>query len=104
VFTNRSPEGKDQAIVHLVNSPVAEEVGENRDSKVRPPVLNVPVRCRARAGRLPQKAWLVTAESLTPDVEPQVQAVPLSLTEAGGDAVSVTVPAVLYFKTVVFEF
>ncbi|MBI4023845.1 MAG: hypothetical protein HY360_02625 [Verrucomicrobia bacterium] len=104
VFSNKSPEGKDQTIVHLVNSPVAAEVGENRDSKVRPPVLNVKVRCNAAAGRLPKKAWLVMAESPTPDVEPKVQAVPLSLTKAGGDTVSVTVPAVLYLKTVVFEF
>jgi hypothetical protein len=64
----------------------------------------VKVHCNAVDGRLPKKAWLVTAESMTPDVDPQVQAVPLSLAKAGSDAVSVTVPAVLYLKTVVFEF
>ena len=47
VLSNKSPAGKDQTIVHLVNSPVAEEVGENKDSKVRPPVLNANVRCKA---------------------------------------------------------
>lgn len=102
VFTNRSPEGRDQTIVHLVNSPVAEEVGENRESRVRPAALNVTVRCNAVRGRSPQRAWLVTAEPLTPDVDAKVQAVPLKLTKQG-DAVSVVVPAVLYLKTVVFE-
>jgi len=103
VFTNKSPEGKEQAIVHLVNSPVSEEVSGNRDSKVRPPVLNVTVRCNAVGGRLPQKAWLVMAEPLTPEAEPAVQAVPLKLTKQGS-AVRVTVPSVLYLKTVVFEY
>lgn len=104
VFTNKSPEGKDQTIVHLVNAPVADEVGENRDSKVRPAVLNVKVQCKAVNGHLPQKAWLVMAESMTPDLDPKVQAMPLTLTRQGGDAVTVIVPAVLYLKTVVFEF
>ncbi|MDD5704806.1 MAG: hypothetical protein PHR35_02695 [Kiritimatiellae bacterium] len=103
VFSNRSPEGNDQAIVHLVNSPVAEEIGENKESKVRPPVMAVKVHCHAMGRRLPRKAWLVAAESLTPDVEPRVQAASLPLTSEG-DAVSVMVPAVIYLKTVVFEF
>jgi hypothetical protein len=103
VLANRSPEGKEQRIVHLVNSPVVTEVRENRDSKVRPAVTNVTVRCAAVGGRLPQKAYLLTAEPLTPTTEPRVQSVPLPLTKDAG-AVTVTVPAVLYLKTVVFEY
>ena len=104
VLTNRSPEGKDLALVHLVNSPVAEEVGENPESKVRPAVRDVTVRCLAKDGRLPHKAWLVTAEPVTPDTEPAVQAVALKLIKDRSESVSVVVPSVLYLKTVVFEF
>ena len=103
VFSNQSPDGTAQTLVHLVNSPAVDEIGENPDSRVRPPVRDVQITCQAQAGRLPARAWLVTAEPLTPDAEPQVQALPLRLTPEAG-AVSVSVPAVLYFKTVVFEY
>ena len=104
VFSNKAPDGRAQAIVHLVNSPPVKEVRENPDSKVRPAVRNVTVQCRAARGRLPKKAWLLMAEPMTPDGEAKVQAVPLRMTKRGGGAVSVTIPAVLYLKTVVFEF
>lgn len=104
VFANRCPEDKEQRIVHLVNSPVASRVSDNRDSDVRPAVSGVAVRCAALPdGRLPEKAFLLTAEPLTPAEEPKVQALPLPLArETGG--VTVTVPAVLYLKTVVFQY
>ena len=104
VFANRSPAGREQAIVHLVNAPVAEEVGENRDSKVRPAAQKIAVRCQAVKGQLPKQAWLLMAEPMTSDQEPRVQALPLTLTPEGNAAVRVTVPAVLYLKTVVFEY
>jgi len=103
VLSNKSLTGRPQAIVHLVNSPLAKEVEENPESKVRAPVLGVTVSCEARGGKLPRKAWIVTAEPLRPDGEPKVQAVPLQLVREKETA-SVTVPSVLYWKTVVFEF
>ncbi len=103
VFTNKSLDGKDQDIVHLVNSPPILDAEENPDSKVRPPTGPVEVICAGRNGQKPVKAWLVMAESLTPDAEPKVQALPLELKNKDG-GVSVTVSSLLYFKTVVFEY
>ena len=104
VLSSKSADGRAQRVVHLVNSPMAEEARENPDSKLRPPVLNVKVRCAALDGRLPGKAWLLMAEPIEPGKEPEVRAAPLSLEKQGGDAVSVAVPAVIALKTVVFEF
>jgi hypothetical protein len=104
VFANRSEDGRDQAIVHLVNAPLGDETLENPTSKVRPPVGDVLVRCAAAKGRLPQRAFAVMAEAATPDAEPVVQALPLELRRESGPAVAVTVPHVLFLKTVVFEF
>jgi hypothetical protein len=104
VFTNEGLDGRPQDIVHLVNAPASAEAGENRDGRVRAPLARVSVRCAGRDGQPPRRAWLLTAEPLTPDGEPRVQAVPLEMADAGGGAVSVTVPAVLYLKTVVFEY
>ena len=103
VFTNKSLDGKDQDIVHLVNSPLILDAAENPDSKVRPPTGPIEVTCAGRNGLKPVKAWLVTGESLTPEAEPKVQALPLELKNKDG-GVSVTVPSLLYFKTVVFEY
>ncbi|MBU4366628.1 MAG: hypothetical protein L6437_09075 [Kiritimatiellae bacterium] len=103
IFRNKSHAGRPQTIVHLVNSPVSEEVEENPGSLVRLPVTNVKVTCFKDEGQLPQKAWVVTAEPMTPDGEPEVQAVPMKLAKEKG-AVSVTVPSVLFWKVVVFEY
>jgi len=103
VFLNRSLAGRRQAIVHLVNSPVAAEAEENPHSLVRPPVADVKVTCRGERGRMPRKAWAVAAEPMWLGEERAVQAVPLELAKED-DGVSVVVPAVLYWKTVVFEY
>jgi hypothetical protein len=79
-----SPEGAEQVIAHLINSPVAEETDENLDCRVRPPVLDVKVTCRSLDGRAPRQAWLLMAEPTTPAAEPAVQALPLKLTPQEG--------------------
>ena len=103
VLSNVSPAGRPQAIVHLVNSPMVREVEENAQSLVRAPVASSTVTCSAKNGKLPAKAWLLAAEPLTPGDEPGVRKVELSLTRVG-DTASITVPSVLYWKTVVFEY
>jgi hypothetical protein len=103
VFSNIGMDGNKQVIVQLVNSPISKEVEENPDSIMRPPVKDVKVSCGAEDGKLPKKAWLVCAEPLTPSGEPQVKAVPLKIERSGSEA-SVTVPYVIYWKTVVFEY
>ncbi len=103
VFENKSREGNIQRVVHLVNSPVSQEVEENPTSAVREPVRDIEVSTQAVDGKSPVKAWLLTAEPITPDGEPLVQAVPLKLEKTGGGA-TVNVPSVQFLKTVVFEY
>ena len=98
VFHNKSHAGRPQTIVHLVNSPLSEEVEENPDSIPRPAAKDIKVVCRG-GGR---KAWIITAEPFRLGDEPEVQAVAMELTKEG-DGVSVTVPSVLFWKVVVFE-
>jgi len=103
VFRNKSHTGRSQTIVHLVNSPTSEEVEENPDSVPRPPLENVKVLCRSDGPKAAQKAWVITAEPLNLGVEPKVQAAAMELTKED-DGVSVTVPSVLFWKVVVFEY
>jgi hypothetical protein len=102
VFSNVSYEGR-QVILHLVNSPVSQELEENSESQVRPPLNDVVVTCGKLKGKQPSRVWLVAAEPLSADGEPAVQAIELkqSVKEEWSE---VTVPSVLYWKTVVFEF
>lgn len=103
VFENKSPAGRPQRIVHLVNSPVSTEVEENPESKLRDPVPNVKVSCEPLNGKPPRKAWLLTAEPIIPAEEPAVRAVPLTMAKAVNRMV-VTVPSVQLWKIVVFEY
>ena len=104
VLTGSSPAGRPRTIVHLVNSPAVNEVEENAQSLVRPPVKDLVVTCAAQpGGKPPVKAWLVSAEPSTPDAQPTVTATALPLTRKGA-VQQVTVPWVLYWKTVVFEY
>lgn len=104
VLRGAGANGRPRAIVHLVNSPPVNEVEENPQSLVRPPVKDVVVNCGPQDGKkLPVKAWVISAEPATPDAEPAVTATVLPLTRHGNTA-QVTVPWVLYWKTVVFEY
>lgn len=103
IFSNVSLEGRQQVILHLVNSPVSRELEENPESQVRPPLNDLVVTCGKLKGKLPSRVWLVTAEPLRPDGEPAIQAVELKQ-EVKEDWSEVTIPSVLYWKTVVFEF
>ncbi|MEI8079745.1 MAG: hypothetical protein WCH61_08995, partial [bacterium] len=104
VLLGAGANGKPRAIVHLVNSPPVNEVEENAQSLVRPPVKDVVVNCGPQEGKkLPVKAWVISAEPVSPDAEPAVTATVLPLTRHG-NTVQVTVPWVLYWKTVVFEY
>ncbi|MDP6114867.1 MAG: hypothetical protein QGG53_23640 [Planctomycetota bacterium] len=103
VFSNVSHKGRQQVILHLVNSPVAAELEEGPDSRVRPPLIDVIVTCGRLKGKLPSRVWLVAAEPLTSDGEPTVQRVELEQ-DMKEERSEVAVPLVLYWKTVVFEF
>ena len=103
VFEKKSPQGKPQVVVHLVNSPVSREVEENPTSAVRDPVRNIEVSAGKIDGKEPTQAWLLTAEPVTPELEPEVQAVPLKIKKTASGA-TVTVPSVQFLKSVLFTY
>jgi hypothetical protein len=104
VYWNKSAEGKRQLIVHLVNPPVASEVEENPQSKLNPPVRNIEVTCAPLNGQKPSAAYLLMAEPMEAEGKNEVKAVKLEMREVGGGKVGVTVPSVIFWKMVVFEY
>ncbi len=102
-YWNKSTDGKRQLIVHLVNPPRSPEVNENPLSLINPPVRNVEVTCAPQGGARPTAAYLLMSEPFEPTDLNEVQLVKLDLREAGGNRVAVTVPSVLFWKTVVFQ-
>lgn len=104
VFWNTTRAGQRQLIVNLVNPPAHAEVQENPLSIMNPPVRDITVSCAPLSGKLPRQAWLVTSEALDLGEEPQVQAVPLRMKTDGQGRATVTVPCVLVWKLVVFEY
>jgi len=102
-FWTRSSDGRKRLQVHLVNPPKAAEVMENPRSEIHPPVRNVTVTCAPVDGRKPAAAYLLTSEPDEPTGLNEVQALKLDLRDAEKDRVAVTVPSVLFWKMVVFE-
>jgi hypothetical protein len=103
-FWNRDSAGNRQLIVNLVNPPASAEVEENPRGDLPPPVRNVEVSCAGIDGKLPKAAYLVMAEPMEPTEGPAVrlQALPLKLSASG--VATVTVPSVIFWKIVVFEY
>ncbi len=102
VYWNKTVEGKRQLIVHLVNPPLAAEVEENPQSKLNPPVKDIQVTCAPVSGQKPTAAYLLTAEPLEPTGQNEIKAVRLEIKDVGGKA-TVTVPSVIFWKMVVWE-
>ncbi len=101
---NRSSAGRRQLIVHLINPPRSAEVEENPTSQLNPPVRDITVVCASSGGQAPRAAYLLTAEPMELWEQSQVQAIELALKPAGDGKTAVTVPSVLLWKMVVFEF
>ena len=93
---------KEVWVLHLINPPVAKEVETDPNSRLNPPVDDVQVQMHLPADRQQVSAWTLSAESWTLGERPRTQAVVLEA-ERQGDRVRVTVPQVLYWKTLVFE-
>jgi hypothetical protein len=102
-FWTPSSDGRKCLQVHLVNPPQAAEVMENPRSEIHPPVRDITVTCAPADGQPPTAAWLLTSEPLEPAGLNEVQAVKLDLRHAGDGKVAVTVPSVLFWKMVVFQ-
>ena len=94
VFENKAQDGRKQLIVHLVNPPLSDEVEENPTSAIRAPVRQV--RVEATGG--PARAWLVASEPDELWGRNQLRATRLPIAKG-----AVTVPSVLFWKTVIFE-
>jgi hypothetical protein len=90
--------------VNLVNPPKSAEVKENPRSEINPPVRDITVTCAPLGGQKPTAAYLLSSEPGELVGLNQVQAVKLDLSDAGGGKVSVSVPGVLFWKMVVFQF
>jgi hypothetical protein len=104
VYWSKSADGRRQLIVHLINPPKSEEVEENPRSEINPPVRDVQLVCASYQGKKPQAAWLLAAEPDEPTGDNAPRAMKLPLREAPGRKVAVTVPSVLFWKMVVFQY
>lgn len=91
----QAPDGTRQYIVHLINPPAQERIYSDPTNKVPAPQSNVAVSLNLDKGEKISHAWLLTAEPFTHE-EP----LPVS---TQGDTVSVTVPELHFWSTVVFE-
>ncbi len=104
VYWGKSSDGRRELIVHLVNPPQADEVEENPRSEINPPVRDIRVTCAPYQGRKPQAAYLLMGEPMEPTGETEARAVKLELTDAPGGKAAVTVPSVIFWKMVVFQY
>lgn len=104
VFWNRDTAGNRQLIVNLVNPPAKEEVEENPRSELLPPVRNVEVNCGRADGKLPKAAYLLMAEPMETTGEPAMRMIELPIKRSARGLATVTVPSVIFWKIVVFEY
>ena len=103
-FWTCTADGRRCLQVNLVNPPLAAEVMENPRSEINPPVRDITVTCAPSQGRKPSAAYLLMSEPVEPTGLNEVRAVKLDLRDAGDGKAAVTVPSVLFWKMVVFEF
>jgi hypothetical protein len=103
-FWTRASGGQRCLQVNLVNPPKVAEVMENPRSEINPPVRDITLTCSSSGGRKPTAAYLLTSEPLELTGPNEVQVVKLDLGDAGDGKVAVTVPSVLFWKMVVFQF
>lgn len=101
VFVNRAKSG-DQLIVNLVNTPLA-SAEQNPRSDMAPPPRDVRVLAAPRDGRTPRAAWLLFCEAPVRGEAPALTRQALEIVRNGGRA-AVTVPELLAWKMVVFEY
>ena len=90
-------------VLHLINPPVSKAWQENPSGKLRDPVQDISVSVKLPEGCRRAKAWLLTCESWR-FAEPAVTAdMPLDV-GIEGDNAEITVPEILVWKTLVWQF
>lgn len=102
-FWTRTSDGRRCLQVNLVNPPTVAEVMENPRSEITAPVRDITVTCSPREGKSPTAAFLLMSEPFELTDLNEVQVVRLNLRDAGDGKVAVTVPSVLFWKMVVFQ-
>jgi hypothetical protein len=102
-FWTRTSDGRKCLQVNLVNPPKVAEVMENPRSEINPPARDITVTCAASGGQKPTAAYLLLSEPFELTGLNEAQVVKLDLRDAGGGKAAVTVPSVLFWKMVVFE-
>jgi hypothetical protein len=94
---------RETLVVHLINPPVATEIETDPMSRLRPPVDDVKVTVNLPAGKTRATAHVLTAEAWKLGEAPRTQSVSVPVEISGAQA-TCTVPQVLYWKMVVFQF
>jgi len=102
VFLNKTRNGTD-IIVNLVNPPKT-AIEENPLSWMPTPVMDIEVTARVMDGQAPIAAYLIHAEAPTRGQEQGLYLTQLTLAEGVHGGVSVTVPELLAWKMVVFQY
>jgi hypothetical protein len=102
-FWTRSGDGRKCLQVNLVNPPKAAEVMENPRSEINPPIRDITVSCAPCNGEKPTVAYLLMSEPVHLTDLNQVQVMRLEMRDVDGGKVAVTVPSVLFWKMVVFQ-
>ncbi len=103
-FWTRTSDGRRCLQVNLVNPPKVAEVMENPRSEINPPVTDITVTCSPSHGQKPTAAYMLMSEPFELTGLNEARVVPLELVDAGDGRVAVTVPSVLFWKMVVFQF
>ena len=103
-FWTRTGNGHKCLQVNLVNPPKAAEVMENPRSQINPPVRDITVTCAPLGTQKPSAAYLLMSEPLELTGLNEIQVIKLELRDADAGKVAVTVPSVLFWKMVVFQF
>jgi len=103
-FWTRASDGRKCLQVNLVNPPKVAEVMENPRSEIKPPVHDITVICAPSGRQRPTAAYLLMSEPFELTGLNEVQVVKLDLVDAGAGQAAVTVPSVLLWKMVVFQF
>ena len=100
--------GRETWVIHLINPPISESKDEryiegNVTSALPLAVRDVTVSLKMPSGKAVASAWALTSESWKTGDRAVTQAVPLEI-KRGAENVTVSIPEVLFWKVLVFEF
>jgi len=95
-------DGRQRWVIHLINPPVGEQMEDNVDNALPDPVRDVSLTLRLPRGATNTRAWAICCESWQTGDVPRTQAHALDA-RRDGDTLTVTLPELLFWKTIVIE-